>query len=125
MEHKFEGKPQGQTPLFSIFCFSQLLNVWRFCHTGGKENPMSTIVFDSYTFVKRLKATGFTEEQAEVIVDASRDALGSLVTKDDLKVVEVALRNDMQAMELRLTIKLGAFMAVVGGVIIAVLRMHN
>ena len=86
---------------------------------------MSTIVFDSYTFVKRLKATGFTEEQAEVIVDASRDALGSLVTKDDLKVVEVALRNDMQAMELRLTIKLGAFMAVVGGVIIAVLRMHN
>jgi hypothetical protein len=86
---------------------------------------MSTIVFDSYTFVKRLKATGFTEEQAEVIVDASRDALGSLVTKDDLKVVEVALRNDMQAMELRLTIKLGAFMAVVGGVIIAALRMPN
>jgi len=45
---------------------------------------MSTIVFDSYTFIKRLKATGSTEEQAEVIVDASRDALGRLVTKDDL-----------------------------------------
>ena len=86
---------------------------------------MSTIVFDSYTFIKRLKATGFTEEQAEVIVDASRDALGSLVTKEDLKVVEVALRNDMQAMELRLTIKLGAFVAVAVGILIAVLRVPH
>jgi hypothetical protein len=80
--------------------------------------------FCSYTFVKRLKATGFTEEQAEVIVDASRDALDSLVTKEDLKVLDVSLRNEIQAMELRLTIKLGAFMAVVG-IIIAVLRMPH
>ena len=40
---------------------------------------MTTVVFDSYTFVKRLRSTGFTNEQSEVIVDASRDALGSLV----------------------------------------------
>jgi hypothetical protein len=72
---------------------------------------MATILFDSHTFIKRLKATGFTEEQAEVIVDASRDALSQLVTKDDLR-----------ELELRLTIKLGAFMAIVGGIIIAVLR---
>ena len=45
---------------------------------------MSTIVFDSHTFVKRLRSTGFTEEQAEVIVDASRDALSQPVTKEDL-----------------------------------------
>ena len=60
-----------------------------------------------------------------MIVDASRDALDSLVTKEDLKVLDVSLRNEIQAMELRLTIKLGAFMAVVGGVIIAVLRMPH
>ncbi len=86
---------------------------------------MATILFDSYNFIKRLKATGFTEEQAEVIVDASRDAFDSLVTKDDLKVVEVALRNDLQAMELRLTIKLGAFIAVAVGILIAVLRVPH
>ena len=86
---------------------------------------MATIVFDSYTFVKRLRATGFTEEQAEMIVDASRDALDSLVTKEDLKVLEVSLRNEIQAMELRLTIKLGAFMTIVGGIIIAVLRIPH
>lgn len=33
---------------------------------------MATIVFDSHTFVKRLRSTGFTEEQAEAIVEAMR-----------------------------------------------------
>jgi hypothetical protein len=75
---------------------------------------MTTIVFDSHTFVKRLRSTGFTEEQAEVIVDASRDALAQLVTKDDLR-----------ELELRLTIKIGALLAVVAGVIIAVLRVAH
>ena len=72
---------------------------------------MTAIIFDSHTFVKRLRATGFTEEQAEVIVDASRDALAQRVTKDDLR-----------ELELRLVIKIGAFMAVVGGVIIAAIK---
>ena len=65
---------------------------------------MSSIIFDSHTFVKRLRATGFTEEQAEVIVDASRDALANLVTKDDIL-----------ALELRLIIKLGAFITLASG----------
>ncbi|HNC53767.1 MAG TPA: DUF1640 domain-containing protein [Accumulibacter sp.] len=83
---------------------------------------MTTIVFDSHTFVKRLRATGFTEEQAEVIVDASRDALDSLVTKDDLKIEIDRLEHRLDAMELRLTIKLGAFIAMAVGVLVAVLK---
>jgi hypothetical protein len=79
---------------------------------------MTTIVFDSHTFVKRLRATGFTEEQAEVIVDASRDALSQLVTKDDLK-------DALLSLEQRLTIKLGAFLSVAVGIIIAVLRVAH
>jgi hypothetical protein len=31
---------------------------------------MATTLFDSHTFIKRLRATGFTEEQAEVIVES-------------------------------------------------------
>ena len=73
---------------------------------------MATILFDSHTFIKRLKATGFTEEQAEVIVDASRDALANLVTKEDLS-----------ALEQRLVIKLGAFIAIASGIIVAILRV--
>lgn len=75
---------------------------------------MVTVVFDSHTFVKRLRATGFTEEQAEVIVDASRDALAQLTTKDDLR-----------ELEMRLTIKLGTFIAVATGIIIAVMRLPH
>lgn len=75
---------------------------------------MATVVFDSHTFVKRLRATGFTEEQAEVIVDASRDALAQLTTKDDLR-----------ELEMRLTIKLGTFIAVATGIIIAVMRLPH
>ncbi len=75
---------------------------------------MATVVFDSHTFVKRLRATGFTEEQAEVIVEASRDALAQLTTKDDLR-----------ELEMRLTIKLGTFIAVAAGIIIAVLRLPH
>jgi hypothetical protein len=51
---------------------------------AARRDTVATIFFDSDTVIKRLKATGFTEEQAEVIVDASRDALSQLVTKDDL-----------------------------------------
>ena len=86
---------------------------------------MSTIVFDSHTFVKRLRATGFTEEQAEVIVDASRDALGNLVTKEDLKSEVTRLENRLDTLELRLTVKLGVFIAAAVGILIAVLRIPN
>ena len=84
---------------------------------------MATILFDSHTFIKRLRATGFTEEQAEVIVDASRDALENLVTKDDLRNESARLENRLDTLELRLTIKLGVFIAAAVGVIIAVLRV--
>jgi hypothetical protein len=73
---------------------------------------MATILFDSHTFIKRLRSTGFTEEQAEVIVDASRDALAQLVTKDDLR-----------ESEMRVTIKIGAMIAAGVGIIIAAMRL--
>lgn len=83
---------------------------------------MATVLFDSHTFIKCLRATGFTEEQAEVIVDASRDALENLVTKDDLRSEVVRIENRLDSLELRLTVKLGVFIAAAAGVIIAVLR---
>ncbi|MFA7243410.1 MAG: hypothetical protein WC091_25155 [Sulfuricellaceae bacterium] len=46
-------------------------------------------------------------------------------TKSDLKTDIAALRSDMQAMELRLIIKLGAFITVAVGVLIAVIRLPH
>ena len=81
-----------------------------------KLPAMSTIVFDSHTFVKRLRTTGFTEEQAETIVDASRDALSHLVTKEDLD-------NRMTELEQRLKIRLGTIVAVAVGVMAALIKV--
>jgi len=47
---------------------------------------MSTITFDTYAFVKRLKAAGFNEVQAEALTSAQKESIdNALVTKDDLR----------------------------------------
>ncbi len=67
---------------------------------------MSTITFDTHEFIKRLKAVGFSEEQAEVFADEHRRVIeDNLVSKDHL---DMRLRE----LEYRLTIKLGGMMMV-------------
>jgi hypothetical protein len=74
---------------------------------------MTTITFDTHTFVKRLTAVGFTEEQAEVFAaEQSRLIEDRLATKDDLIALETSLRRDMRELEYRMTIKLGGLMVV-------------
>ena len=47
---------------------------------------MSTITFDTLKFVKTLKSSGMSEDQAEAIANAVRDAQETqLVTKYDLQ----------------------------------------
>ncbi len=77
---------------------------------------MATIVFDSHALIKRLRSTGFTEEQAEAVADASRDALAQLITKEDLD-------ERLKSLEQRLTIKLGAIVAAGVGIILAAMRL--
>ena len=92
---------------------------------------MSTITFDTFKFVDRLEKAGLTREQAAAIVEAQQVAFSealdtSLATKADIARLENridGMAKDMQAVELRLTIKLGAFLAVFAGVIIAALRV--
>jgi hypothetical protein len=85
---------------------------------------MSTITFDTFKFVDRLEKAGLTREQAAAIVEAQQVAFSealdtSLATKADI----AKLDNRIETLELRLTIKLGAFLAVFAGVIIAALRV--
>jgi len=82
---------------------------------------MSAITFDTLKFADTLKQAGVPAAQAEAKARAVAAAVGEVdvATKRDID----DLRKDMQAMELRLTIKLGASIAVAVGILIAVLRL--
>src|SRR4051794_25765837 len=68
------------------------------------------VVFDTHTWIKRLKEAGFTEEQAEAEVSLVREALAvnlkDLATKQDLRELELRLEAKLKDTESRLEAKL-------------------
>ena len=61
------------------------------------------ITFDTYAYVKKLKAVGFTEEQAEVQAETMVSIIGDQVaTRQDLKGLGVTLRADLKELEVTL-----------------------
>jgi hypothetical protein len=85
---------------------------------------MTTITFDTHSFVKKLKAVGFTEEQAEVFAsEQSRLIEDKLATKNDLVELENNLRRDMRELEYRIIIKLGALMALSIAVVATLVKL--
>ena len=70
-------------------------------------------VFDTHKALTTLVEAGFTERQAQALLDVGREGYGALVTKDYLDVrlreLELRLRHD-------LTLRLGGMVA--GGVAI-------
>ena len=109
------------------------------------HEAMSTITFDTLKFANTLKEAGVPDKQAEAQAKAQRESFSEafdagLATHPDLASLKSELKadiarldkkidsrfesltKDMQALELRLTIKLGAFLAVFAGIIIAALK---
>lgn len=75
---------------------------------------MTTAIFDSHGFVKRLTAAGMPERQAEVLAEEQSRLLNDqLATKADLAALEQRLKD-------QLTIRLGT-MLTVGIVVVATL----
>ena len=56
---------------------------------------MTAATFDTYNAIKRLKAVGFDEQQAEALSDTIRDAQGAklneMATKGDIKEAKAEL----------------------------------
>lgn len=78
---------------------------------------MATIVFDTHAYVKKLKAVGFTEEQAEVQSEAIAGLVNEqLVTKDHLDM-------RLKELEYRLIIKLGAMIAAAVAIVTALVKL--
>lgn len=61
---------------------------------------MRAAVFDTLSHCKKLRAAGFTEQQAEVQAEAIAEIIDEkLATKKDLVVLEESLKRDMQISE--------------------------
>ncbi|MBF0177608.1 MAG: DUF1640 domain-containing protein [Magnetococcales bacterium] len=84
---------------------------------------MTTITSDTLKFVRRLKDAGIPENQAEAISEAFKGAHESrsdeLATKEDL----LDVRRDLKELELRMTIKLGAMLLAVVGLVVTANRL--
>jgi hypothetical protein len=52
---------------------------------------MGAVIFDSLRLEKRLRQSGLSEAQAETYVDAMRDALSEVATKQDLEILAQTL----------------------------------
>ena len=78
---------------------------------------MSVITFDTHAYIKKLKAVGVSEEQAEVQAQAIADLVNDrLVTKEDLE-------RSLKELEYRLVIRLGSMMVVAIGIIATLVKL--
>lgn len=94
---------------------------------------MSTVTFDTFKFVERLEKAGLSRDQAAAIVEAQKDSLAealdaTLATKADI----VGVKNDIarldariDTLELRLTVKLGALMALSVGMVATLIKLWS
>jgi hypothetical protein len=83
---------------------------------------MNAMTFDSLTYARRLKASGFTEQQAETLADATRDVFVADFAAN------FATKADLTALEQRLTLRIGGMLLAGFGVTTAIigvlLRLH-
>ena len=76
---------------------------------------MTTITFDTFKFIRRLKDTGIPENQAEAISDAIQDAHSS-------QLADLATKQDLKELEYRMTIRMGVMLVTVAGMLFTALR---
>ncbi len=74
-------------------------------------------LINTHTAVKKFIKHGFTEEQAEVMVEVINDQNTNLATKTDLLQVKSALKNDIKVLEVALKTELNWIKAALFGII--------
>lgn len=73
------------------------------------------IITDTLKAVRRLEASGFSQNQAEAMIDVLNEQGAELVTTTELK-------NALSLMERKLVITLGGLMITLTGIILAAMR---
>lgn len=88
-------------------------------------------IFDTHRAFTTFKDAGFSEEQAQALIDAGRDGTDALATKADLKALEAATKADLKELEAatktglrdleqRMTIRLGTMLFASTGLQVAI-----
>jgi hypothetical protein len=73
--------------------------------------------FDTLAYAKRLRSAGISQEQAEAHAEAAKDfIMAELVTKTDLQAA-------MDALSLRLSVRLGIMLATGIGILAAIIKL--
>jgi len=76
-------------------------------------SAMATVPFDTLDFSRRLREGGFSPQQAETMADALKTSA----------MTELATKTDLRDLEHRMTVKLGAMMAAIAGLLFAALKL--
>ncbi len=80
----------------------------------------SAIIFDTLAYSKKLKAAGFTEQQAEAQAETLAEVIETqIATKRDLQEIS----RDLKLMEQRIIIKLGSLIAASIAITVTLLRI--
>jgi hypothetical protein len=75
------------------------------------------MAFDTLEYARRLKGAGFSDQQAEVLAEASRDLIaGEMVTKS-------YLQSELDKLSMRLTIRMGTIAAVAVAALAAIIKL--
>jgi hypothetical protein len=86
---------------------------------------MTATVFDTHAVVKRLKAAGFTEQQAEAHAETLAEAIGGqLATKTDLTEMALKIESRITKVEGDITLlkwMLGFNLAFTAGILVKLL----
>jgi len=85
---------------------------------------MATVTFDTLSYVKKLKAAGVPEKQAEVQAETFAEIIEErLATKQDIELI----RRDIKELELRLrhdlTIRMGTIAAASIAIVAALVKL--
>lgn len=84
---------------------------------------MATITFDSLKLSDKLKASGFTAEQAEAVVRVIAEAQDDLVTKKDLDVALSPIKIDLAVLKTEVTQIKWMLGLVIGGIIAVLAKL--
>jgi hypothetical protein len=71
------------------------------------------IVFDTFEYSKKLKAAGFTDQQAEIQAEALADMFENLI----------ATKRDLGELEYRLLIRFGGMLTIAIGVVATIVKL--
>jgi hypothetical protein len=81
--------------------------------------------FDTLGMRRSFVNMAIPQDQAEAHAEAAREfIMAELVTKPDLQAAIISVRQEIDALRLRLTIRMGVMLAAGLSILAAVLRLH-